>query len=209
MKKFKELFRASTQDLSYKKSVLIAAFLVFVSAAFFPSDPDFYKNQRRQTSGEFVHFVENYLRFSNTALQIVLPVITKDAVGFMQSVNLSLATTLSTHTLKFALNDLDPYGKMRLGQRPKSTTSCCNMPSGHSSMVSCAATFLIRRYGTDTKAKKFMVFFVVLVTLLTMTARVFLDMHTISATIAGATLGFICAYLLTSARNKKLPFKFD
>jgi lipid A 1-phosphatase len=71
------------------------------------------------------------------------------------------------------------------------------MPSGHSSMASCATYFVCRRYGL------WHALYLLPILLLTMYARVALNDHTVSAVIVGALVGFVTAALFTS------PYKPD
>ena len=139
-----------------------------------------------------VDYSEHYLRFVPTIVQVALPVLLRDKVGAVQLLYVAISTTAATHITKRLLNDryvLDT----RLGQRPSRTGSKHNMPSGHSSMASCAVYFVGRRY--HAKLGMVLVFFLVLA----MYARVILNDHTISAVLAGSLIGFLCAACFTSA----------
>jgi lipid A 1-phosphatase len=69
------------------------------------------------------------------------------------------------------------------------------MPSGHSSMASCAVYFVGRRYSI------WLAIPLAIIMLLTMYARVMLNQHTISAVIAGALIGFLATAMFTSPRR--------
>lgn len=191
----KKLFLQSLKGIKPPKLLSLTLFAIFLIAAFYPSDlKDFYFKDRRYEAGFLVHTSENYLRFVNTALQVALPIIKKDPVGIMQVINIGVVTTFATHGLKYVFNDVN-VADTRLGQRPKSPTSSKNMPSGHSSMAACAVYFVAKRYGAK------WLFILLPILFLTMYARFMLDMHTISATIAGASLGLLCAIFFTSKQS--------
>jgi len=84
---------------------------------------------------------------------------------------ITVAGILASHGPKRLLNDVEIMGT-RLGQRPNSTTSKHNMPSGHSTLAGACAYFLMRRYSI------WFGVIVIPVLLLTMYARVMLDKHT-------------------------------
>jgi lipid A 1-phosphatase len=144
----------------------------------------------------WVEPTEHQLRFVNTIVQIALPLLLRDAQGITQLLGVGLSTTVVTHGLKRLLNNVH-VGETRLGERPDSSRSRHNMPSGHSSMASCAAYFVARRYGW------WHLLYLTPITLLTMGARVMLGDHTLSAVLAGCLVGVLCAALLTSSRRQK------
>ncbi|MEO5565569.1 MAG: phosphatase PAP2 family protein [Luteimonas sp.] len=164
----------------------------FLASTFFPSDLAGYASKvgisRAPTA---VYDIDHYGRFFNTALQAGLPVVLGDKAGMLELAKVAVATTLATHLLKHALNNVHVKGT-RLGQRPFSPDSSLNMPSGHSSMASCGAYFVSRRYGWK------LAFLVLPVLALTMFARVSLDEHTVSAVISGALLGILVTALFTT-----------
>src|SRR5437764_518588 len=90
-----------------------------------------------------VRVTEDYVRYVPTALQVAIPIVLGDRVGLVQLLYVGVSTTIATQGAKFMLNDLTVNG-VRLGQRPRG--GGYNMPSGHSSMSSCAVYFLGRRY---------------------------------------------------------------
>ncbi len=193
--KIKELFLKSINHKKPKTLVFIFIF-IFFCGVFYPSDMDgFYAVDRSQNVPTYVEYTEEYARFIPTIIQAILPILTRDPVGLMQTINVGILTTLSTHSIKYALDDVVIFGR-RLGQRPRAKTSHHNMPSGHSSMVGCAVAFLARRYGLKW-------LFLLPIAFLTMYARFLYDAHTISATIAGLSLGIICSLLLSSRYEKK------
>lgn len=200
--RIKELFRESLQELKAPKIYIYIAVVLFFVVAFAPVDNAFYQDKRADKSGKFEHFTEHYMRFSNTALQVAIPLLMRDPVGFVQMINSSVFVTVSTHILKRALNDKQTIDKSRrLGERPRSETSNHNMPSGHSSMASIALFFVLRRYGTRQNAFKIILIYMAFVLASTMFTRVMLDAHTVPATIAGLIIGFISAYLFTSPKK--------
>ncbi len=176
------------------KVFLIIMIISFLSSAFYPTDKSFYLKERKPNSPKIARITEDYIRFINNGLQVLLPIIQKDPVGIIQMVNVSILTTAATQGLKEILNDVTVFS-VRLGERPSGKSR--NMPSGHSSMASCGLYFVARRYGYK------WLFVLIPVLLLTMYTRFVFDAHTISATIAGASLGMLCAALCTSKFTKK------
>jgi membrane-associated phospholipid phosphatase len=136
-----------------------------------------------------VLYVENYLRFIPTVIQIALPLVLADKVGMVQLLYGGIATTLATHIGKRALNDQWMWGN-RLGERPSGGKH--NMPSGHSSMAACAVYFIARRYSL------WLGLALTPLLLLTMYTRVALNDHTVSAVIAGCLVGIMMTALFTS-----------
>ena len=201
--KLKVAYKQSLYEIRFLKLSFILTLLFFLSC-FYPTDSSFYQDKRRAQSGDFVYFTEHYLRFTTTIAAVAIPIYKKDIVGFMQMINVSLGTTITTQTLKRVLNRATTINGRRLGERPSSQTSRYNMPSGHSSMVSCAAFFIIIRYRLFKKRSGF-AFAIILLLLCfaTMYGRVMLDAHTISATIAGFITGGINALVFTSALKFK------
>jgi lipid A 1-phosphatase len=139
-----------------------------------------------------VTLTENYVRFVPTAVQVALPVVLGDKVGLVQLLYVALSTTIVTHGLKHFLDDCWVM-HTRLGQRPNGGS--INMPSGHSSMASCAVYFIGRRYSP------WLGLLLSIIVALTMYARVMLNAHTISAVIAGALVGCLTTALFTSPRR--------
>lgn len=176
------------------KIFLIIMFITFLSSAFYPTDKNFYLNERKSNAPKIARLTEDYIRFVNNGLQVLLPIALKDPVGIIQMLNVSILTTFATQGLKEILNDVTVFS-VRLGERPSGKSR--NMPSGHSSMASCGLYFVARRYGYK------WIFLLAPVLFLTMYTRFVFDAHTISATIAGASLGIICAALCTSKFKKE------
>jgi membrane-associated phospholipid phosphatase len=138
-----------------------------------------------------VTLTENYVRFVPTAVQVALPVVLGDKVGLVQLLYVAVSTTIVTHGLKHFLDDRWVMDT-RLGQRPNGGS--INMPSGHSSMVSCAVYFVGRRYSI------WLGLLLSIIAALTMYARVMLNAHTVSAVIAGALVGCLTTACFTARR---------
>jgi membrane-associated phospholipid phosphatase len=171
--------------------------LVIALAAVYPSDMDGYYSQSK--GGQDMVLVtgtEDYGRFINTGLQVLVPVLARDVVGLKQVAVITVVGILATHGPKRLLDRIEIAGT-RLGQRPYSPDSRHNMPSGHAALAASSVWFLMRRYS---------LWFGVItipVTLLTMYTRVMLDAHTISAVIAGALVGLLFTALLTTRRDAR------
>jgi membrane-associated phospholipid phosphatase len=171
----------------------------FLASTFYPSDMTGYATEIGISEAPETAFAtDHYGRFFNTALQIGLPLVLRDKAGMIELVKVGIATTLATHALKRAVNNVYIMDT-RLGQRPYSPDSKWNMPSGHSSMASSGAYFVSRRYGWK------LAFIVLPVLLLTMFARVSLDKHTVSAVISGALLGILVTAIFTTPYRKRTP----
>ena len=171
---------------------IAACLLGILLSIFYPSDLDSYRDADTQQLPAWVEPIEMQLRFVNTIVQFGLPLLVKDKVGMVQLLYVAVTTTIATHGLKRLLNNVH-VEETRLGERPSSSQSKHNMPSGHSSMASCAAYFVARRYGL------WHALYLVPIMLLTMAARYMLDAHTISAVLAGCLIGLACAACWTSA----------
>lgn len=138
-----------------------------------------------------VQWVENRGRYIGNVVQVLLPLILGDRVGLVQLFFVSLATTTMTHCLKRVVNDLH-VGPTRVGERPNGGRH--NMPSGHSSMAASALGYLWRRFGV------WHVAYLLPVLLATMATRVLLSAHTIPAVMAGALIGVVLGYVMTTSR---------
>ena len=177
----------------------IAACLVsLVVCVFYPTDLASYRENLGAERPAWVEPTETKLRFVNTIAQIALPLLLRDKEGMVQLLYLGVATTIATQGLKRVVNDIH-VGGTRIGERPYAPNSRHNMPSGHSSMSSCAVYFVARRYGWRH------LIYLVPILLLTMGARIMLDAHTISAVLAGCLIGIICAAWYTSPYRKPKP----
>ncbi len=181
-------------SIKFPKIFLTIMLIIFLSSAFYPTDKNFYLNERKPNAPKIARLTEDYIRFINNGLQVMLPIVLKDPIGIIQMINVSIITTAATQGLKEILNDVTVFS-IRLGERPSGKSK--NMPSGHSSMASCGLYFVARRYGYK------WLFLLIPILFLTMYTRFVFDAHTISATIAGASLGLFCAALCTSKFKKK------
>lgn len=180
----------------------------FLASTFYPTDLASYANgEGVSRAPATAHFTERYARYINPALQVALPVLLRDRVGMIELVKVAIATTVGTQVLKHALNNVHVMGT-RLGQRPTPypgrptrdfANDNFNMPSGHSSMASCGAYFVSRRYGW----KWALIVFPIM--MLTMFARFSLDKHTISAVLSGTLLGILATALFTTSYRKPSP----
>jgi membrane-associated phospholipid phosphatase len=175
---------------------IAACALSLLVCVFYPSDLASYRETLNNERPFWVEPTETKLRFVNTIAQVAMPLLMRDKEGMVQLLTLAVATTIGTQGLK-RIVDTVHVGDTRLGERPYAPDSRHNMPSGHSSMSSCAVYFVARRYGWRH------LFYLVPILLLTMGARLMLDAHTLSAVLAGCLIGFICAAWFTSPYRKK------
>lgn len=183
MHKLKTLYPQSfPRHLPFKGILLFV--LLFVIGAITP----FPKITKQPSVPLIFDITEHYTRFLPTIASFALPLLKRDAVGLIQVVHVSIATTIATHSLKWALNGVVIFER-RLGERPNGSNK--NMPSGHSSMIACALGFLVRRYGSIWLGFLPLAF-------LTMGARIYYNAHTIGALIAGMSVGVLCALFLVS-----------
>ncbi|RMH88378.1 lipid A 1-phosphatase LpxE [Lysobacter pythonis] len=184
-----------TKRSSSIRMLWLLSILALLTSTLYPSDLACYELQKGSSiAPQAAYVTENYGRFINTALQIGLPLAYRDVAGIVQLAKVAIATTLATHGAKRLLNGLT-IRDTRLGQRPSSPNSRHNMPSGHSSMASSGFYFVCRRYGW------MLAILTLPIMLLTMHARVALDMHTISAVISGALLGIMVTAIFTTKRE--------
>jgi membrane-associated phospholipid phosphatase len=194
------------QGLASKRArwLNVLGLLALVACIVFPTDLQKAREAipAKEARAFWVEPTEHQLRFVNTIVQIGLPLLLRDVQGITQLIAVGLSTTAVTHGLKRLLNKVH-VGETRLGERPYSPRSRHNMPSGHSSMASCAAYFVARRYGW------WHLLYLIPITLLTMGARVMLGDHTLSAVLAGCLVGVLCAALFTSRRMKHRPVKAE
>jgi lipid A 1-phosphatase len=177
-----------------RRPVALIVFLLvgIILSAVYPSELESYPVLPAGASVPMeVTLTENYVRFVPTVVQIALPVVLGDKVGLVQLLYVGLSTTVVTHGLKHFL-DHRWVMNTRLGQRPNGGS--INMPSGHSSMASCAVYFIGRRYSI------WLGLLLSIIVALTMYARVMLNAHTISAVIAGALVGCLTTSCFTSRR---------
>lgn len=183
------------QRRSVRRNVVAgAAVVALVAATFYPSNIERdYAVSRHGHDDPLVQTTENYTRHANVVLPLALAVGARDLKGLGQIFLVAAGTAVATRGQKYLLNDVT-VGGTRLGQRPLPTNRPHNMPSGHSSTAAAGAYFTMKRYSIWWGAV------VIPVTLLTMYARVMLDAHTVSATIAGALTGLLATWALMSER---------
>lgn len=173
----------------------VLAFMMIVSTAIYPSDMEQdYAIHRGGENSFVVMATEEYARHLNSLLPLAAIVALRDWNGLKQMAFVTVAGIAASHGPKRLLNDVTVKGT-RLGQRPRSPDSQHNMPSGHSTLASAGGYFLIRRYSL------WFSLIAVPIMLLTMYARVMIDAHTISATIAGAMTGILVTALFTTKRG--------
>lgn len=175
---------------------ITACLLGILLFALYPSDLASYRTGGKQPPPAWAEVTEAQLRFINTIAQIGLPLLMQDKTGMVQLAYVAVTATIATHGLKWILDDVT-IARTRLGERPYSPDSRHNMPSGHSSMASSAAYFVTRRYGL------WHALYLIPILLLTMSARILLDAHTISAVLTGCLIGLICAAWWTSPNQPK------
>jgi membrane-associated phospholipid phosphatase len=188
-----KLLKSACTDVRVPKRLMIVLALMLALTSLYPTDVDYYfKNIKDH--GVFVYSIENGVRYINTAAQFIIPLVLLDKVGMVQAAYVGIATMMTTHLLKYALNDVSIFGT-RIGETPSRSDN--NMPSGHSSMAASAMYFVCARYGWKHA------FYLVPVTLLTMYARVMLQAHTLSAVLAGCMVGILVAVFFTS------PYRSD
>ena len=193
----KSVFSVAAQQVRRPHKFIFLLLLGIIFSALYPSDIDSYPILPvGATTPTTVSFTEHYLRFVPTIVQISLPLLLRDKVGLIQLLYVGITTTVVTHGMKRLLNERWIFGT-RLGQRPSTSGSKQNMPSGHSSMASCAVYFVGKRYSIWLGA------LLSLVLLLVMYARVMLNDHTISAVVAGAMVGFLTAAICTTRRMRR------
>lgn len=173
--------------------VMTASAVVFLLCLALPATP--VSRTAAQPAAQWVIWVENQGRFANTIAQIALPLVTRDVLGLKALVWVALAGTTTTHGLKRTLDEVDIRG-VRLGQRPSSSDSRHNFPSGHSALASSGAVFVATRYS------RYWLIVLLPMTLATMAARVALDAHTWSAAIAGAALGVLFTWPFCKPRQQ-------
>ncbi|MDI1301312.1 MAG: phosphatase PAP2 family protein [bacterium] len=184
------LMRRAYAQTTIPKRVVFACVIGFIFCLLAPVNLQSYGHP---SNNEVVVFNDSYLRFTNTAVQIAIPVLLADKIGMMQLVYVGISTTVATQGLKRILDKWEIWGT-QLGERPKGPTKRHNMPSGHSSMAACAVYFVCRRYGFVHAL------YLTPIMLLTMYSRVALNDHTVTAVIAGALIGFLMAAIFTSKR---------
>lgn len=190
----RKLMEQAYTQVQRPRLFIIACIIGIMLMLPYPTDLQSYHAHPSNGDTRLVQVTEKYLRFTNTAVQIALPILLKDKIGIVQLVYIGISTTIATHGLKRLLDKAE-IQNTRLGERPSRPNSHQNMPSGHSSMASCAAYFVCRRYGLVHAL------YLIPILLLTMYARVELNDHTVSAVIVGALVGLLMAAMFTSHRT--------
>ena len=176
---------------TYTVPIVLLVTIILISSLY-PSDlENDYSTYRGGEDISFVVSTEKYGRHINTLLPFALAIISRDKAGFKQILVIAVSGIIASHGPKRILNNVKIMGT-RLGQRPFSSTSKHNTPSGHSTLAGATAYFVMRRYSW------WFAVIVIPVLLCTMYARVMLDKHTISATFAGAATGLLVAALFST-----------
>ena len=176
---------------TYTVPIVLLVTIILISSLY-PSDlENDYSTSRGGEDISFVVSTEKYGRHINTLMPFALAIISKDKAGFKQILVIAVSGIIASHGPKRILNNVKIMGT-RLGQRPFSSTSKHNTPSGHSTLAGATAYFVMRRYSW------WLAVIVIPVLLCTMYARVMLDKHTISATLAGAATGLLVAALFST-----------
>ena len=176
---------------TYTVPIVLLVTIILVSSLY-PSDlENDYSTSRGGEDISFVVSTEKYGRHINTLMPFALAIISRDKAGFKQILVIAVSGIIASHGPKRILNNVKIMGT-RLGQRPFSSTSKHNTPSGHSTLAGATAYFVMRRYSW------WFAVIVIPVLLCTMYARVMLDKHTISATLAGAATGLLVAALFST-----------
>ena len=176
---------------TYTVSIVLLVTIILISSLY-PSDlENDYSTSRGGEDISFVVSTEKYGRHINTLMPFALAIISRDKAGFKQILVIAVSGIIASHGPKRILNNVKIMGT-RLGQRPFSSTSKHNTPSGHSTLAGATAYFVMRRYSW------WFAVIVIPVLLCTMYARVMLDKHTISATLAGAATGLLVAALFST-----------
>lgn len=188
--KLRALAQQAYADTKPQRLFLLVCVLGIILSILWPSDLASYRATGQEKT-PLVLGTDHYLRFTNTIVQVALPLLERDPVGMMQLLYVGASTTVATHGLKHLMDPVTVWGT-HLGERPNGGQN--NMPSGHSSMAACALYFVCRRYGWRHAL------YMLPITLLTMFARVELNAHTVSAVIAGALVGLLMSAAFTSKR---------
>ena len=176
---------------TYTVPIVLLVTIILISSLY-PSDlENDYSTSRGGEDISFVVSTEKYGRHINTLMPFALAIISRDKAGFKQILVIAVSGIIASHGPKRILNNVKIMGT-RLGQRPFSSTSKHNTPSGHSTLAGATAYFVMRRYSW------WFAVIVIPVLLCTMYARVMLDKHTISDTLAGAATGLLVAALFST-----------
>ena len=189
---FVEILKQPIQSFQKYSVFIILLIGIIVLSSLYPSDLEKdYSTTRGGQDMPFVVVTEKYGRHINTLMPFALALISRDKNGIKQLLIITVSGILASHGPKRFLNNVQIMGT-RLGERPFSPTSNHNTPSGHSTLAGASAYFVMRRYSW------WFAIVVIPILLSTMYARVMLDQHTISATVAGAATGLLVAALFST-----------
>ena len=189
---FVEILKQPIQSFQKYSVFIILLIGIIVLSSLYPSDLEKdYSTTRGGQDMPFVVATEKYGRHINTLMPFALALISRDKNGIKQLLIITVSGILASHGPKRFLNNVQIMGT-RLGERPFSPTSNHNTPSGHSTLAGASAYFVMRRYSW------WFAIVVIPILLSTMYARVLLDKHTISATVAGAATGLLVAALFST-----------
>ena len=189
------IFRTAYASVRRPTLLLVLLFVGILASACYPTDLKTYPIlPAGSATPAVVRITEDYVRYVPTVVQIAVPLVLGDKVGMVQLLYVGISNTIATQGLKHLVNGVTIDGT-RLGQRPRGDPY--NMPSGHSSMSSCAVYFLGRRYSV------WLGLLLSIILAMTMYTRVMLNAHTISAVIAGALIGFLTTAIFTSPRTPR------
>ena len=189
---FVEILKQPIQSFQKYSVFIILLIGIIVLSSLYPSDLEKdYSTTRGGQDMPFVVATEKYGRHINALMPFALALISRDKNGIKQLLIITVSGILASHGPKRFLNNVQIMGT-RLGERPFSSTSNHNTPSGHSTLAGASAYFVMRRYSW------WFAIVVIPVLLSTMYARVMLDQHTISATVAGAATGLLVAALFST-----------
>lgn len=189
---FVEILKQPIQSFQKYSVFIILLIGIIVLSSLYPSDLEKdYSTTRGGQDMPFVVTTEKYGRHINSLMPFALALISRDKDGIKQLLIITVSGILASHGPKRFLNNVQIMGT-RLGERPFSPTSNHNTPSGHSTLAGASAYFVMRRYSW------WFAIVVIPILLSTMYARVMLDQHTISATVAGAATGLLVAALFST-----------
>ena len=124
---------------TYTVPIVLLVTIILISSLY-PSDlENDYSTSRGGEDISFVVSTEKYGRHINTLLPFALAIISRDKAGFKQILVIAVSGIIASHGPKRILNNVKIMGT-RLGQRPFSSTSKHNTPSGHSTLAGATAT---------------------------------------------------------------------
>lgn len=192
---FVEILRQPLRVFRDHTVIVLVTLGLALSAMFYPSDMEGRYATSKGGQGDWlVETTEDYGRHLNTLIPLGAALVLRDVTGLKQIVVITVAGIVASHGPKRLLNNVEVLGT-RLGQRPYAPDSKHNSPSGHSTLAGAGAYVAMRRYSP------WFALIVLPILLLTMYARVMLDLHTVSAVIAGALTGLLVASLFATKRE--------